>query len=156
MPQQQPTSLLSLPDELLVHIFDYLAVALRYRQNPVVPLLSVCRRIRHLAQATLYRDVVISADADATPHFQAVVEEYPSLGQLVRRLKLHPYNPAPHTEQNPNFSCKSAHTTLCALPQLKELTLLDMPTDDAAAILVAFVTVPGLGDQVDVFGSLAE
>lgn len=87
--QQQPTSLLSLPDELLVQISDYLAQRVWKGIPPVFPLTLVCRRIRKLAQAVLYRDVFLRPYTRAIPHLPAIIGKNPSLGQLVNTLTVH-------------------------------------------------------------------
>lgn len=46
---QQPTSLLSLPDELLVQIFDYFDGRFRKGVHPISPIMLVCCRICSVA-----------------------------------------------------------------------------------------------------------
>lgn len=133
---QQPTSLLSLPDELLVQIFDNVAVRTSPGGNPILPCTLVCRRIGKVAQALVYRDVFV--DAISSSGFKAAVEANPSLGQLVSSLEVQNGTPAitPGPESG-NLICERMQATFRSLSQLKELSLVGMTPGEAAAILAA-------------------
>lgn len=132
---EQPTSLLSLPDELLVRIFDYLEVQLRYRDHPLLPSMSVCRRLRQVVPTVLYRDVVLSPYASASSHVRTAIEGNPSLGQLIDRLELCDTGSVQVSHENRVIAFEQTQAMIRVLSHLKELTLLDMTTDEANAVL---------------------
>lgn len=133
-PERQPTSLLSLPDELLVRIFDHLAVRLWKGIHPLWPLTHVCRRVRSVAQEALYRDVVIGPYRNKTPHFQEAVEENPSLGQLVETLTIGGTGYDPAGSKSAVLGRELRPVTIGAVSNLKELTL-SVTIDEACALL---------------------
>ena len=125
-------SLLSLPDELLVRTFDYRAQRFGTCDNPLVPLLSVSRRVRHAAQSILYSEVVLGSDPDAMACFEAVVQQNPAVGQLVGRLTIHTTDSA---TDRPRLQLSEA--TIRTFTQLRELTLHGATFDEASAVLAA-------------------
>ncbi|GAA5964281.1 hypothetical protein JCM8115_006052 [Rhodotorula mucilaginosa] len=135
---QQPTSLLSLPDELLVQIFNYLAGRFSTRVSPTLPLTLVCRRVRKLAQAVLYHDVTLSPYSDATPLFGGAIMANPSLGQLVDTLTICGTGSEPDIDKGAAHKSALVQATIAAVSNLRELTLSDMTTEEASAILAAF------------------
>lgn len=135
-PERQPTSLLSLPDELLVRIFDHLAVRLWKGVHPLWPLTHVCRRVRSVAQEALYRDVVIGPYRNKTPHFQEAVEENPPLGQLVETLTIGGTGYDPAGSKSAVLGRESRPATIGAVSNLKESTL-SVTIDEACALLAA-------------------
>ena len=136
---QQPTSLLSLPDELLVQIFDYLGGRFSKGVDPILPLTLVCRRISHLAQAVLYRYIVLAPDSRATRHLHAVIGQNPLLGQLIDTLTIS----GTGSDSDSDIDEEAIHdwelvqATASAVSNLKELILSDMTTEEASAILAA-------------------
>lgn len=145
MSQQQPTSLLSLPDELLVQIFDYLAQRVWKGIPPVFPLTLVCRRIRKLAQAVLYRDVFLRPYTRAIPHLPAIIGKNPSLGQLVNTLTVHgkdcPSDLNSDLDSNSDevaiHDSEAVLAMTSAASNLKELNLSYVTTKEACSILAA-------------------
>ena len=134
---KQMPSLLSLPDELLVRTFDYRAQRFGTCDNPLVPLLSVCRRVRNAAQSILYSEFILGSDADAMACFDAVVQQNPSVGQLVGRLTIRNTD---STLDRPRLQLSKA--TIRTFTQLKELTLHGAPFDEASAVLAALPSPP--------------
>ena len=143
MPQQHPTSLLSLADELLVQIFDYLTGRVWKGVPPIFPLTLVCRRIRKLAQAVLYRNVVLGPPSRATPRWQAIILKNRSLGQLVDTLTVHGHGSDSDSDFDSDSDeemiteSKLARAMTSAVSNLKELILFDMTTEEASFILAA-------------------
>lgn len=138
---QEPTSLLSLPDELLVQTFDYLADPPTKGIHPLWSLTHVCRQVREVAQTVLYRYASFGPGWDATPHFQAAVTQNPSLGQLVSSLDMHDNANIPYFFQDGSLRRKT-RAVLRTLTKLKELSLWEVTTDEAASILAALPSPP--------------
>ena len=153
MPQQQTTPLLSLPDELLVQIFDYLTRPGWKGVPLLLPFTLVCRRIRKLAQAVLYRNVVLNPSPRAIPRWQAIIGKNPSLGQLVDTLTVYGNGFEPDSDLDSDLDSDSdsdsdsdeeaiqdsevVRATTSAVSNLKELILSDMTTEEASFILAA-------------------
>lgn len=137
--QQQPASLLSLPDELLVQIFDNLAERLWKGIHPLWPLTHVCRRVRTVTQVELYRDVVIGPYRNKTPHFYESLKENPSLGQLVETLTVHGTVSFFDSDSGKEaiHDSELVQATTSAVSNLKELVLSGMTTAGASFVLAA-------------------
>ncbi|GAA5970816.1 hypothetical protein JCM8115_002954 [Rhodotorula mucilaginosa] len=137
MLQQQSTSLLSLPNELLIQIFKYLPASLRYSHRPILPLTLVCRRFRNVAHAVMCQHVVLGLYSNATSRFQVVVKENPSLGPLVATLAIYGISSVRDGVEGALLRHYLRRTTIQALSNLKELTLVEAVIDGVAAILAA-------------------
>lgn len=135
MPQQS-TSLLSLPDELLIQTFDYLADQPMEVIHPLWPLTHVCRGIREVAQTVLYRDVVLDPGDHVTRRFGATVKQNPSLGQFASSLFM--YDPVPHRYfDKSGVLGREVQAALRTLTKLKDLSLWEVTPNKAASILAA-------------------
>ena len=132
---QRMTSLLSLPDELLDHIFDFLAEPLQ-GPHPLVPVLSVCRRVYKIVKPILYRDVVLGKYLKATLHIEAAIQQNPLLGQLVRNLELRDYGSF-HPAHERGVLSREVEATLHAFTKLTGLTVALVEPDEAASALAA-------------------
>lgn len=146
----QPTSLLSLPDEVLVEIFDYLAVPSLEGIYPLWPLTHVCRRVRKAAQTVLYRDVALYTGGGATPHFRAAVTQNPSLGVLVSSLDMYNNVDTSYFSRDGVLDRKT-RAALRTLVRLKEVHLWGVMTDEAASILAALPSPPLRSINVEIF-----
>ena len=131
MPQQQPTSLLLLPDELLVRIIlDCRADAPMVGIHPVWPLTHVCHHIRNIAQAILYRKVDLNCNSKATPHMRAIIEQNPSPGQLVHNLTIFGTDANPRSDDSELLQAVAS-----AASNLKVLILFGVTTEKASSVL---------------------
>lgn len=140
---QQPTSLLSLPDELLIRIFQHLAADEPDGMSMVRGFTHVCRRIRNVAQGILYHAVAFGPLSSGS-YFQAAVKENPSLGELVTRLWVcgsssnHLRSSSDYDsviEVPPNWELQEE--TILTLTRVKELILIYRSIDEASAVLAA-------------------
>ena len=129
---RQEASLLSLPDELLDHIFDFLAEPLQ-GPHPLVPVLSVCRRVYKIVKPLFYRDVVLGAAASR--QFQNAVKENPSVGQLVSKMGMYDTGLIQRPHGTRILARERVQATIRTLSQLRELTLHGMTTGEANAVL---------------------
>ena len=138
---RQEASLLSLPDELLVEIFDFLAVPLRGPSHPLFAALTVCRRVYKVAKPLLYRDIILSAYLWGTPQIEAAIQQNPSLGQLVSTLELYDYGSF-HEGYEDEVVPRRLEVTLSAFSKLMGLTVAEVEPQEAASILAALPSPP--------------
>lgn len=135
------TSLLSLPDELLVEIFDFLAVPLRGPRHPLVAALTVCRRVHNVAKPLLYCNIILSAYMPGTAQVEAAIQRNPSLGRLVSTLELYDYGSF-HDGHGDEIVPRKLEETLRAFSKLSGLTVSELDPDEAASILAALPSAP--------------
>ena len=81
--------------------------------------------------------MTLSPYVDASRHFQETVGANPSVGQLVRRLEMYGVSSAYRFYESRKLARVRAYATIRTLSRLEELTLLDMTTDEANAVLAA-------------------
>ncbi len=144
------TSLLSLPDELLVETFEHLADPPLEGIHPLWSLTRVCRRVREVAQTVLYRDVILDPGWGAPPHFRAAVTQNPSLGVLVSSLDMHDDVDTSYYSRGGSLDRKTWAATH-TLARLKEVRLSEVTTDEAASILAALPSPPLRSLDMEIF-----
>lgn len=133
MPRQQPASLLSLPDELLARIIFNCGEDVDLRMDdihPLWPLTHVCRRIRKLAQAVLYRHACLGPGSKATPHLRAIVGQNPSPGQLTHTLTI-----SGTSTKRGAHDFELVQAVASRVSNLKQLMVFFITTEGASSIL---------------------
>ncbi|GAA5985305.1 hypothetical protein JCM10908_002613 [Rhodotorula pacifica] len=114
------TSLLLLPNELLTAIYDHLDVD--PAEYEVEPSTRVCRRLRPIAQARLYRDIFLVHGDSPWNKFDETLEHNPALGRFVKSLDLlTPFDDG--SEEYADAACDDMVTLLERLPRLMALSL---------------------------------
>lgn len=86
----------------------------------------------------MYRNIVIGPGRlDPTPHLQAAIKADPSLGHLVETLTISDLDSEGDGVDGTTLACELKQATICAVSNLKELTLEEVASDEAPAILAA-------------------
>lgn len=102
--------------------------------------MSFCRRLRQVVPTVLYRDVVLSPYKAPSRHFQNAVERNPSVGQLVSKLEMYDTGSIQRPHESRTLAWERAQATIRTLSRLEELTLLDMTSNEATAVLAALLS----------------
>ncbi|GAA5988958.1 hypothetical protein JCM10908_006246 [Rhodotorula pacifica] len=141
----QRTSLLSLPDELLVRIFDELRNNYDWLQD-LHSAMFVCRRLYPAAQTALYHDVEFSDWKSANlQRFAESLANRPELGQLVTAISMY-IGTLPDDLLVEHRGLITKLSFVRALSRLKKLHIFVTGSSDGVPRLFSELQTPSLRD----------
>ncbi|GAA5985304.1 hypothetical protein JCM10908_002612 [Rhodotorula pacifica] len=124
-PAVAPSSLLTLPDELLASILDHFADA----QAPtLLASARVCKRLGKIATERIYSSVSLNLGGRTTNAFTRTLDQNPGRHALVECLALYPEWDFDEDGQKDEEEVKQGHAAKCcsiirSLPELRQLEL---------------------------------
>ncbi|KAK4685871.1 hypothetical protein P7C73_g4268, partial [Tremellales sp. Uapishka_1] len=121
------STLMDLPNEVLLNIFDCLRKDQPGRKNAVHSVTLVCRRFDHILRPTLYKDVCVYS-----------YESFREFNNYVREV--------PQPYEDSKIAPSTAERQLCLVESVKSLCIsyIVKPYDTAGCVLKTELTLPNL------------